>query len=125
MNGWEFLSRHSDGLYHLAKGIFIVGVVGLLHHLIAMRCSALIDAWAHRNGWRVVARQRRFMRIGPFFFAPGQPVYRVIFENSLQRRREAFVRVGHHVMSVLSDEVDVEWTGPASPTSLVAGQNQQ
>lgn len=99
----------SNGMFFLAKLLLIIGIFGLLQHVVMMRCRAMIDAWAWQGGWMVIKAQHRFFRAGPFRFNPGLPVFHVTLRNSLGRERHAFVRCGHELISVLSDEMVVEW----------------
>lgn len=103
---------NSPATFFFVKLLLIIGIVGLLQHLVALRCANMIHDWASQGGWRVSTARRKFFNIGPFRFNPGLPVYLVTLENSLGRERTAYVRCGHELISVLSDEMAVEWVAP-------------
>jgi hypothetical protein len=103
-------SAVADTILFVAKLCCVVGIIGLMIHLVHARCRALIDAWAQQGGWDVV-RCRRCLLASPFAFVPGMPVYRVQLASPSGRTRRAYVRVGNLIMSVLSDDLAVEWEG--------------
>jgi hypothetical protein len=109
----------SEWTFFLAKLMLILGVFGLLRHLVALRCHAMIEVWAGQGGWMVVSTRRRFLRTGPFGFNPGLPVYQLVLTNALGRQRQAYVRCGHELISVLSDEMTIAWIG--EPSGLSGG----
>ena len=100
---------NSNVTFFVAKLLLIIGIVGLVQHLVALRCANMIAEWASHSGWRVRTARRRFFNIGPFRFNPGLPVYLVTLENAIGKERRAYVRCGHELISVLSDEMAVEW----------------
>jgi len=101
-------------MFLIARIFLIIGIFGLFQHLVAMRCHSMIRAWAKQGGWRALKTHRKFINLGPFKFNPGLPVYRVTLENACGKQRHAYVRCGHELISVLSDEMAVEWIA-ASP----------
>ena len=105
-----FGSAGADPLMFVVRLMLVVGLVGLLVHVVHARCVSLIGTWARRGGWDVV-RCRRCLIASPFAYVPGLPVYRVQLASVSGRTRMAYVRVGNLMMSVLSDELAVEWAG--------------
>jgi len=101
----------------LAKALLVIGIIGLLQHLIALRCTSMMNAWAKEGGWRIVRQRRSFLGTSGLGIKPGLPIYLLTLENSIGRQRKAYVRCGHEVMSVLSDEIAVQWVDQASKVS--------
>lgn len=87
----------------------VVGIVGLLLTLVNNRCRTLIAAWAERGGWSIIRMRRCFLPTEAFSFLPGMPVYCVTLESRSGRTRTAYFRLGNMTLSVLSDDVAVEW----------------
>lgn len=105
------LSFASDSSWiFTAKLLAVAGVLGLLQHLIYLRCRTIILRWSRHSGWNVIDAERRVFRSGPFPFQPGCPVFLLTLKSSAGRRRQAFVQCGNAVMSVFSDHLAVEWT---------------
>lgn len=99
----------ADPISFALRLMIIVGVVGLLTTLVHNRCRALIAEWADRGGWTVVRARRCWLPTEQFAFIPGMPVYRVTLESRSGRTRTAFFRCGNATLSVLSDDLAVEW----------------
>ncbi len=94
----------------------IVTVVWLIHG----RCRTLISKWAAHGGWEIVGCRRCVIDSGPFPLVPGMPIYRVELKSRSGRQREAYVRCGNFTLSVLADEVAVEWIESESPNRRAA-----
>ena len=104
-------SAAADPLSFAVRLMIIVGVVGLLTTLVHNRCRALIADWANRSGWTIVGCRRCWFGTSQFAFIPGMPVYCVTLESRSGRSRTAYFRCGNLTLSVLSDELAVEWVG--------------
>jgi hypothetical protein len=105
-------SAAADPALFLAKVMIAVGLIGLLCQVVSFRCRKLIADWADRGGWSVVECRRVLLaRQSPFAFVPGMPVYEVTLASASGRTRQAHIRCGNMTMSVLSDELAVEWAG--------------
>ena len=104
-------SAVADPISFCAKLMVVVGVVGLLCQFISFRCRKSIADWASRGGWSVVSARRCWLGAPAFSFVPGTPVYRVTLESRSGRTRTAYFRCGNATLSVLSDELAVEWVG--------------
>lgn len=102
-------SAAADPISFAVRLMIIVGVVGLLTTLVHNRCRALIAGWAGRGGWTVVAAKRCWLGTSQFAFIPGMPVYSVTLASRSGKTRTAFFRCGNATLSVLSDELAVEW----------------
>lgn len=82
------------------------------------RANTLLQRWAAASGYRILDRQWRLLRRGPFFLTTsgGQEVYRVIVEDSAGNIRKAYVRCGGYFLGMLSNRVDVRWdANPGGP----------
>lgn len=108
IHAW-FASAVADPILFGTKLLLAAGVLGLLASVIRTRCVVLIEQWAERGGWEVVACRRCLLGAKPFAFTPGMPIYRVELKGPSGRQREAYIRCGNFAMSVLSDELAVEW----------------
>ncbi|HZS94004.1 MAG TPA: hypothetical protein VFA78_04345 [Chloroflexota bacterium] len=75
------------------------------------RARSILDRWARRNGYRIIDREVRLLRRGPFFLTTGQnqEVYRVTVEDGNRRVRRGYVRCGGFLFGLLSDRADVRW----------------
>ena len=104
-------SAAADPISFAVRLMIIVGVVGLLATLVHNRCRALIHDWAGRGGWSVLGLRRCWFGAPGFAFIPGMPVYRVTLMSRSGRTRTAHFRCGNLTLSVLSDELAIEWVG--------------
>lgn len=96
-------------LFNLLPWMLVAGILAAVWYLIHSRCRTLIDAWAQHGAWDVVSCRRCLLRAGPFPPIPGMPIYRVELQNRHGRRREAYVRCGDPILSVIADAIAVEW----------------
>jgi hypothetical protein len=99
-----------DALPCFAIGAFFVfGLVMTVWHY--SRASDLVERWAQRNRYRILDRELRPLRRGPFWWrtTKGQEVYRVTVQDAGGNVRSGYVRCGSWAFGVLSDRVDVAW----------------
>lgn len=84
-------------------------VVGMAWHF--GRSRSLLDLWAERNGFRILASEYRNMFRGPFFWTTsrGQTVYRVTVEDKAGHVRTGWVRCGGWWLGLWSDHVEARW----------------
>ena len=94
--------------------VAVAAIVVMAMRMIHARCRTLIAKWADHGGWEIVGCRRCVIDSGPFPPVPGMPVYRVELKSRSGRQREAYVRCGNFTLSVLADEVAVEWVEPAA-----------
>ena len=90
----------------------LVGVVAIASNVwISKRASNQLDAWAASSGLRIVDRELRWLRQGPFFWRSSrlQFVYHVKVEDVTGARRQGYVRVGGWWLGVLSSKVEARW----------------
>ena len=104
---WNLLAVAGSGI--ALPLLLIAGIVAAASYLINARCRSLIDGWASHGAWEVVRCRRCLLRAGPFAPVPGMPIYHVELQNRFGRRREAYVRCGNVILSVLADDVAVAW----------------
>ena len=86
-----------------------LGAASVVFHYT--RSGILLDLWAAENGYRILERELRRFRRGPFFFttSKGQEVYRVVVEDCQGAVRGGYVRCGSWVLGMLSSHVEVRW----------------
>ena len=99
----------SDSILPAIQALSITGIIAVVWLVVHARCRSLIVGWASQGGWDVVAMRRCIVSTGPFSLVPGLPVYRVELTSRSGRTREAYIRCGNLLASVLADEVAVEW----------------
>ena len=94
---WIFLSL---------SAVFVVLIVA--QHV---RASCILSRWAAREGLRIFSSEKRYTRSGPFTsrHRQGQFVFRVFVMDAAGTTRTGWVRIGHAVWGVLSDDVLVVW----------------
>lgn len=75
------------------------------------RSGSLLSKWAAQNGYRIIHKEYRFLRKGPFFWtlANGQAVYYVVALDSAGNKGRGWVRCGSWWFGLLSDKVEVRW----------------
>jgi hypothetical protein len=78
------------------------------------RAITLIDNWAQQNGFTIISRERRFFRLGPFFWttARGQEVWHVTVVDPDNQNRSGWVRCGSWFLGLMSDKTEVRWEQP-------------
>ena len=89
--------------------VVVLGAASLIFHYT--RAGILLDRWAAENGYRILHRELRRFRRGPFFFttSKGQEVYRVTVEDLHGGVHTGYVRCGSWVLGMLSSNVEVRW----------------
>ena len=100
-----------DSLFLIPVAIGLLAVVGLSVAWHYGRSSALLEGWAQRHGYRIVAKEYRTFFRGPFFWTTGkgQTVYYVTVEDQHGQLHNGFVRCGGWFLGLLSDHVEVRW----------------
>jgi len=75
------------------------------------RSASLLERWAEEHGYRILDREYRTLRRGPFFWttSKGQTVYRVTVEDKAGYARTGWVRCGGWWLGLLSDHVEARW----------------
>jgi hypothetical protein len=96
--------------------LLIVISVFLVFFVLAMtwhfrRSASMIGRWAAENGYRLLGREYRWFRRGPFWWrtTDKMAVYHVTVEDREGRVRRAWVRCGGWFLGLFSDQVTVEW----------------
>lgn len=91
--------------------LFASGVGIGLTYLTQRRSESIIDRWAESYGYRVIRKEWRWFRRGPYFWraSKNQTVYRVEILDGYGYSHVCWVRCGSWLFGVLSDEIDVEW----------------
>jgi hypothetical protein len=91
-------------------GLFLM-VIAMVMAAFYGRSKSLLQNWAVENDLEIVARQRRFLRRGPYLWmtSKGQDVYRVTVVCPDGVQRSAWVRCGGFFKGMFSDNVDVTW----------------
>jgi hypothetical protein len=82
------------------------------------RARTILDRWAARNGFEILEAERRYVRLGAFFFraTEGQAVFRVTIQDADDRVRRGYVKCGGLWLGVWSDQAVVAWDrDPAEP----------
>ena len=119
-----------DGTALLVMFVVIAVPVTLIWHYT--RAASILERWAARNGYRIVQKEIRHFRRGPYFFttSSGQQVYRVIVEDRDGYIRQGYVRCGGFFLGMLSDRADAQWDPqpphqPGFPVILPGHQDPQ
>ena len=107
------LRLNSTPLFPLfALLVVVLAAASVIFHYT--RAGILLDRWAAENGYRILHRELRRLRRGPFFFttSTGQEVYRVTVEDLQGGVRSGYVRCGSWVLGMLSSNMEVRWDEP-------------
>jgi hypothetical protein len=103
-----------DALGGILVVLFFIAlaVVGTIWHF--SRSTSVLEAWARRNGYRIVAQDYRSFFKGPFFWtsSKSQTVYRITVEDGHGNLRSGWVRCGGWFFGLWSDHADVQWDEP-------------
>jgi hypothetical protein len=76
------------------------------------KARAMITVWAGESGMRVLQLEQRWFRRGPFTWNSGKS--QLVFHVTVLHegaRRSAFIRCGGWFLGMLSEQMDVRWTG--------------
>lgn len=75
------------------------------------RSTELLHRWAQRNGYTLLASERRYLRLGPYWWrkSKGQEVFRVAVSDQAGQERSGYVRVGGWWWGMCSDRTDARW----------------
>lgn len=75
------------------------------------RSHAILQSWAARNGFEIIEKRQPLFWRGPFFWTSGkgQAVFRVTVRDQQGVMRSGWVRVGHWLVGMLSDDAAVIW----------------
>ena len=75
------------------------------------RSRTILEQWAAENGYQILERERRYMRLGPFWWRTGknQQVYYVRVRDGSGRERSGYVRCGSWLAGMLSSQATVAW----------------
>ncbi len=81
-----------------------------------------LDRWAKEGGYRIVRRERRMYRKGPFFWGTGncQIVYRIEVQDRHGTQKSGWVRIGSYWWPD-PNRIDVRWDEP-SPSPPVKSE---
>src|SRR5689334_9331920 len=97
----------NDGAFVIL--IIVVAVIGIASWVWQSgRAEQLLQNWAAENGYQLIDYERRWLRMGPYFFftGKGQVVYRVTIQQSDGTTRGGWVRVGGMFLGLFSNNVD-------------------
>ena len=94
----------------VAIGLVVMVIIGLTLWS-NQRATAMIDTWAQQNGLRIVQREQRWFRKGPYFWRSSkyQQVWYVTVIDPHGMQHRVWVRCGGHFLGVWSDKIDVRW----------------
>ena len=100
-----------ETLSHVFGFIAVFAFVGLMLWWHFSRSAFLLEQWAGKNGYRIVSREHRYIRKGPFFWTSprGRTVYYVTVEDEQGNQRHGWVRCGSWFFGLVSDHVEVRW----------------
>ena len=75
------------------------------------RARSILEQWAEENGYEILDREHRWLRMGPFWWrkGKGQEVYYVTIRTSEGQVRRGWVRCGGWFLGILSNSAVVEW----------------
>ena len=88
----------------------------MINILYYRRGRQLLSDWADERGIRIIWKERRYLRTGPFFLrsSRGQIIYRIVAMNPDGIRRKGGVRIGGFLFGVLSRKISVIWDDGAT-----------
>jgi hypothetical protein len=98
-----------DSLPIIIVVVIAVAIVSAVFHF--SRAASILETWAARNGFRILASERCWFWRGPFFFrtSKSQEVYRVTIQDGSGQTRSGYVRCGGFFLGMFSDQADVVW----------------
>lgn len=101
----------------LVIGTIVVSLLALYTWWHYQRVNAMVAAWAQSNGYRILEVRRWVLTFPPLGMllttSKEQSIVHVrLFDPSMQRIREAFLRVGSYWWGTLDfNAVEVRWQG--------------
>jgi len=97
------------GFIALAAIIICVVIVSTTWHY--SRAREILERWANRNSYKLVASEYRGFAKGPFFWtsSKGQAVYYVTVQDERGKIRKGWVRCGGWWSGLMSDEATAKW----------------
>jgi hypothetical protein len=100
-----------DGLVGIVTVIVVGVVAGGAVVLMKNRSDTLLAQWAEKQHYRILeASFRPIVAKGPFWYASrGQTVFRIIVEDEFGQVRKGWVRLGHWLGGLASEEITVKW----------------
>ena len=100
-----------ENLVVTLAAMLIVAIAGGAAFLMKSRSDKLLAQWAEKRHYRLLeASYRPIIAKGPFWYASrGQTVFRIVVEDELGQVRKGWVRLGHWLGGLASDEITVEW----------------
>ena len=95
----------------------VFGLFVAAQHLLADR---IFFQWARRQQLRITSYEKHYTSSGPFSDEhwQGQFVYKFTAVNSLGEARTGWVKVGHWLAGVFSNDIEVIWDTPQAPQSV-------
>ncbi len=75
------------------------------------RSVAILRRWVFDNGYQLLHYERRYLRLGPFFFmtSRSQRVFYIEVNNQRGEYHTGYARCGSWWVGLLSDKVEVRW----------------
>ena len=75
------------------------------------RSRELVGRWAAAKAYTILTIERRFFRVGPFFWrrGRGQEVFYTVVRDAHGAQHGAYVRTGGWFLGQLSEQVAVKW----------------
>jgi hypothetical protein len=91
---------------------FLVALIAIIATALRFtRSKSILDHWAESNGYEIISREHRFLRVGPFWWrkTDHQEVYYVTVRTPEGQTRRGWVRCGGWFLGLWSDSATVEW----------------
>ena len=100
-----------ESLVVILATMLVAVVAGGAAVLMKSHSETLLARWAEKQRYRILeASFRPIIAKGPFWYASrGQTVFRIVVEDELGQVRKGWVRLGHWLRGLSSDEITVEW----------------
>jgi hypothetical protein len=94
--------------------LFVPALIALIIPMLAWhfrRSRELVGRWATANAYTIIAIERRFLRVGPFFWrrSRGHEVFYVVVRDDRGEQHGAYVRTGGWFLGQLSEQVAINW----------------
>jgi hypothetical protein len=97
----------SGAIFMLLAIMFIAGTMLFTYS----RAYAILNTWAAQNGYEIIERRQAWLSRGPFFWTSNknQVVFRVTVRDRYGATRHGWVRVGHWLLGMITDDATVIW----------------